>query len=134
MEMEESSSSGYVAALSEAIPVSVEPPEPTPEQLAEWRARVERVRDGTAPKLFRGIRPRPSLDSETYEVASRNASATSSILRPRSFAATLQAGCRAPRRSHRGQQRLPHRADRRRLDRYFEAGLGFLTYWVLGPE
>jgi hypothetical protein len=32
--------------MSEAIPVPVEPPEPTPEQLAEWRVLVERVRDG----------------------------------------------------------------------------------------
>jgi hypothetical protein len=32
--------------MSEAAPLPVEPPEPTPEQLAEWRALVERVRDG----------------------------------------------------------------------------------------
>ena len=32
--------------MSEAAPLAVDPPEPTPEQLAEWRALVGRVRDG----------------------------------------------------------------------------------------
>jgi hypothetical protein len=44
--LEGSSPNGYAAAMSEAAPLPVEPPEPTPEQLAEWRALVERVRDG----------------------------------------------------------------------------------------
>jgi hypothetical protein len=44
--LEGSSSNGYAAAMSEVAPLPVEPPEPTPEQLAEWRALVERVRDG----------------------------------------------------------------------------------------
>jgi hypothetical protein len=50
--LEGSSPNGYAAAISEVAPIPVEPPEPTPEQLAELRALVERVRDGDRSEII----------------------------------------------------------------------------------
>jgi hypothetical protein len=36
----------YAVDMSEATPMPVEPPTPSAEQRAEWRALVERVRQG----------------------------------------------------------------------------------------
>jgi hypothetical protein len=37
---------GYAGGMSEATPTPTGPPTPSAEQLAEWRALVERIRQG----------------------------------------------------------------------------------------
>lgn len=40
------SAQGYAARMTEPAPSPTEPPTPSAEQLAEWRALVERIRQG----------------------------------------------------------------------------------------
>jgi hypothetical protein len=49
--------------MSEAMTMSVEPPPPSPEQLADWQGLVERIRQGDRSEVVAWMRSRP-LDQQ----------------------------------------------------------------------
>jgi hypothetical protein len=54
--------------MSEAIPMPVEPPTPPVEQLAEWQALVERIRQGDRSQVVGWDEGPPTGPGATYQV------------------------------------------------------------------
>jgi hypothetical protein len=54
--------------MSEAMPMPIEPPRPSAEQLAEWRALIERIRQGDLSKVVAWDEVAAAGTAATYQV------------------------------------------------------------------
>jgi hypothetical protein len=122
--------------MSEATPVPVEPPTPSAEQLAEWRALIERIRQGERFEVVAWDEVAAAGTAAVYQVF-----ATQRLHR-RLRNSVAPAGRRC-RWHYRGPSGDPIEASmifrRRRLGDAgwmvtFGAAGGLLTYWVLPAE
>jgi hypothetical protein len=122
--------------MSEATPMSIEPPTPSAEQLAQWRALIERIRRGDRSEVLAWDEVAAGRPAATYQVV-----VTQRVHRrlrdAPPLAAGSVAGIIAVLRVDPTEASMIFR--RRRLGDAgwtvnFGAAGGLLTYWVLQPE
>jgi hypothetical protein len=122
--------------MSEATPMSIEPPTPSAEQLAQWRALIERIRQGDRSEVLAWDEVAAARPAATYQVV-----VTQRVHRRLRDAAPMAAGSVAGiiavLRVDPTEASMIFR--RRRLGDAgwtvsFGAAGGLLTYWVLQPE
>jgi hypothetical protein len=122
--------------MSEAVPMSVEPPTPSAEQLADWQALVERIRQGDRSQVVPWDEVAATRPKAAYQVL-----VTQQVHRQLRDAPPLLAGSVAGiiaiLRVDPTEASMIFR--RRRLDDAgwtvsFGAAQGSLTYWVLQAE
>jgi hypothetical protein len=126
----------YAVDMSEATPMPIEPPTPSAEQLAEWQALVERVRQGDRSQVVAWHEGAAAGTAATHQVL-----VTQRVQRrlrgvPPLLAGSV-AGIIAVLRVDPTEASMIFR--RRRLGDggwtvTFGAAGGLLTYWVLQPE
>jgi hypothetical protein len=122
--------------MSEATPMPMEPPTPSADQLAQWRALIERVRQGDRSEVLAWDEVAAGRPAATYQVV-----VTQRVHRrlrdaPPPVAGSV-AGISAILRVDPTEASMIFR--RRRLGDAgwtvsFGAAGGLLTYWVLQPE
>ena len=112
--------------------MSIEPPPPSAEQLADWRALIDRIRQSDRSQVLAWDEVAAARPAATYEVL-----VTQRVHRQLRDAPPLLAGIVAVLRVDPTEASMIFR--RRRLDDggwtvNFGAAQGLLTYWVLQPE
>jgi hypothetical protein len=122
--------------MSEATPMPIEPPTPPADQLAQWRALIERIRQGDRSEVLAWDEVAAGRPAATYQVV-----VTQRVHRRLGDAPPLVAGSVAGivavLRVDPTEASMIFR--RRRLGDAgwtvsFGAAGGLLTYWVLQPE
>jgi hypothetical protein len=58
----------YAIDVSEATPRPIEPPTPSAEQLADWRALIERIRQGDRSQVLAWDKAAAAGTATTYQV------------------------------------------------------------------
>jgi hypothetical protein len=122
--------------MSEATPMPVEPPGPSAEQLAEWQALIERIRQGDRSQLVAWDEGAAAGPGATYQVLVTQRARQQLRQAPPLLAGSV-AGMIAVLRVDPTEASMIFR--RRRLGDAgrvvsFGAAGGLLTYWVLQPE
>ena len=122
--------------MSEAMPMPVEPPGPSPQQLAAWQALIERIRQGDRAEVLAWDEGAAAGPGATYQVLVTQQARQRLRGAPPLLAGSV-AGIIAVLRVDPIEASMIFR--RRRLDGggwtvTFGAAQGLLTYWVLQPE
>ena len=116
--------------------MSIEPPTPSAEQLAQWRALIERIRQGDHSEVLARDEVAAGRPAATYQVVVTQR-VHDQLRDAPPLAAGSVAGIIAVLRVEPSEASMIFR--RRRLDDAgwtvnFGAAGGLLTYWVLQPE
>jgi hypothetical protein len=116
--------------------MSIEPPTPSAEQLAQWRALIERIRQGDRSEVLARDEVAAGRPAATYQVVVTQ-QVHEQLRDAPPLAAGSVAGIIAVLRVEPSEARMIFR--RRRLGDAggtvnFGAAGGLLTYWVLPPE
>jgi hypothetical protein len=122
--------------MSEATPMPIEPPTPSSEQLAQWRALIERIRQGDRSEVLAWDEVAAARPAATYQVFITQRVHRRLRDAPPLLAGSV-AGVVAVLRVDPTEASMIFR--RRRLGDAgwtvtFGAAQGLLAYWVLQPE